>query len=315
MGSATSPVSSIGFTASDAGLPDGLDRCLSLIKDVGGEHAELPLYRLFAIIGGRLVPERMRQIERVLVRHDDLPRVVHAPLALNFMDEVHAPMHRAVGEAAIAFCAAVGAPLLVIHPGWFPEARLRPDLQRLLAVERDALSRMAEVAAAQGVTLALENMPVVPETLKGEAACYASDTGLLRMQIEAVNHPNLCATMDVSHAAVACGHYGWDFRSALEAMAPVTGHLHVHDSFGVSPTLGSLAGYADYVTFGQGDTHLPLGWGGIDWEQAMGGLGLRPGTRMTLELHGPFATAETMADSLARARVIATRLTGLTLVA
>lgn len=48
----------------------------------------------------------------------------------------------------------------------------------------------------------------------------------------AVDHSNLVALIDFSHAYIESTHRGLNFREQLRAMAPVAGHLHVHDSFG-----------------------------------------------------------------------------------
>ena len=92
-------------------------------------------------------------------------------------------------------------------------------------------------------------------------------------------------TLDVSHSYLMTGFRGTSFAEAVAAFAPVTGHFHLHDSFGRPP--GSLAGFytdSERVAFGVGDLHLPFGWGDIPFETLLPGLPVLPGTVLTVEL-------------------------------
>lgn len=67
-------------------------------------------------------------------------------------------------------------------------------------------------------------------------------------------------------------------------MAPVTGHLHVHDSFG--RPLGSHRTYLpqEDAALGLGDLHIPLGWGDIDWDVIFSELIFLPGAVLIMEI-------------------------------
>ncbi|GAB6051625.1 sugar phosphate isomerase/epimerase [Magnetospira thiophila] len=288
------------------GDPAALDRRLGQLSEFGFDHAELSITACAVIVGGQLNPVRLRHLTDVIARHD-IGITLHAPLILNFMDLVHADLHMSVARACIAFCHAVGAPVLVVHPGWVDPCHLSADRSGLLALERDALSRLAEDAAQRGVTLCLENMPVILESLHGELDNHGIETQSIAAQVRAVDHPALRATIDVSHAHIAATHRGHDLRADLSEMAPVTRHLHLHDSFGRPPTL-ERANYPEVMAYGMGDLHLPLGWGNIDFEQALVGLPLPPGLSMTLEINRLYDDDQTMVDSLTRARHLQERI-------
>src|SRR4030095_8388420 len=81
----------------------------------------------------------------------------HGVLTVNFMDEAHLELHKAVCRATLALCAAVGASVLAHHPGRAPAARTA-QLERLHALERDTLREMGDVAARYGVRIAVENL-------------------------------------------------------------------------------------------------------------------------------------------------------------
>ncbi|CCQ72793.1 sugar phosphate isomerase/epimerase [Magnetospira sp. QH-2] len=301
----TKIIDSIGAMVA-AETPEGLDRRLGQMADIGFDHAELPITTCAVVIGGQLNPVRLKQLTGIIARHD-IGITLHAPLILNFMDPIHAALHMAVAKACIDFGQAVDAPVLVIHPGWVDPHHLVGDRDGLLAMERQALSLLAQYAEPRGVTLCLENMPVILESLRGELDNHGIDTASIAAQVELVGHPALRATIDVSHAHIAAALHDSDLRADLTIMAPLTRHLHLHDSFGRVPTL-ERANYKEVMAYGMGDMHLPLGWGNIDFERSLVGQALPAGTSMTLEINGLYNDDQTMADSLARARGLAQRI-------
>jgi sugar phosphate isomerase/epimerase len=283
--------------------PDGLARTLDLFEDLGADHVELNATGLGVIVGGALRPERLRAVQAALSGRR-LGVTVHAPLALNFSDEANAAQHHAVAVASIDLCAALGARRLVVHPGWIEGRRLQVERERLLGLEREALRALAVRAAAARVLLCLENMPTIPEALSGALLNHGLDCCSVRDQVEAVAHPAVAATIDVSHAFIAAAHLGLDPLAQVRALAPVTRHLHLHDSFGRVPSLPRASSGED-LAYGLGDLHLPLGWGTLPWEAVMRGLPLPADTTLTLEIMPGHASREVLADSLARARALA----------
>src|SRR5690606_37637929 len=134
-----------------------------------------------------------------------------------------------------------------------------------------ALFELAEFARPYGVRIAFENI------FTTEPGQYRQTPAEVAETVKAVNHPNLVALIDFSHAYIESTYRGLDFREQLRAMAPVTGHLHVHDSFG--RPMGFYKGFdvQENTAMGMGDLHMPLGWGGIEWEDTVAELAVRPG--------------------------------------
>src|SRR5690606_21167422 len=99
-----------------------------------------------------------------------------------------------------------------------------------------------------------------------------------------INHPNLVATLDFGHAYIQSNYLGLNFMDELRAIAPYTGHLHVHDNYG--RMRGDMPFYypQDGVTMGYGDLHLPLGWGDIKWEEIFSELTFLPDTGLLMEI-------------------------------
>ncbi|MFL5335151.1 MAG: sugar phosphate isomerase/epimerase family protein, partial [Geminicoccaceae bacterium] len=158
-------------------------------------------------------------------------------------------------------------------------ARPPHELDRLHAIERAALREMGDVAARLGVRLAVETLFVETEQE------YTADPVRLASELRAVDHPHVVGTLDVSHSYLMTSFRGTSFTEAIAAFAPVTGHFHLHDSFGRPP--GTLSGFytdSERVAFGVGDLHLPLGWGDVPFETLLPGLPVLPGTLLTVEL-------------------------------
>ncbi len=287
-------IAGFGFDT-DSAAPDlsDLDDVLARIAATGASHAELSLCAHELIAGGRILADRRRRLEQICARHS-LAYTVHGTLAVNFMDETHLDLHKAVCRAMLELCDAVGAGVMVQHPGIVP-AQPAPFLERLHAIERDALREMGDLAARYSVKIAVETLFVE------DAASYTADPVRLARAIAEIDHPQVCGTLDFSHSYIMTTFRGMDFLDALKAFAPCANHLHVHDSFGRPTTMGGFYMHAERIAFGMGDLHLPMGWGDIPWETILPQLPFRPGTVMIVELPSHHqAELDTCADTARR---------------
>ena len=73
----------------------------------------------------------------------------------------------------------------------------------------------------------------------------------------------------------------------INAMSPISKHLHVHDSFGI---LNNLWTYNDseMLSYGIGDLHLPIGWGSIPFDDIFDKLNFPDGLILNLEIQERF---------------------------
>jgi sugar phosphate isomerase/epimerase len=277
MAKVAATIAGFGF-CTDGALPDlsDLDAQLALIEASGASHCELSLFELDLIVGGRILLERRRRLEQICARRA-LRYSAHGVLTVNFMDEAHLDLHKAVCRATLELCDAVGATVLAHHPGRVPANR-GADIERLHALERDTLREMGDVAAGYGVRIAVENLFVE------DAATYTADPARLATEIAAIDHPHVCGLLDFSHAAIMAQFQGFNFVEALATFAPEVNHLHVHDSFGRPTTIDGFFRFAEKIAFGMGDLHLPMGWGDIPWDAILPRLRFRPGTLLIVEL-------------------------------
>jgi sugar phosphate isomerase/epimerase len=272
-------IAGVGF-ATIGGRPDlsGLDLALGRIEATGATHAELELFAADLIAGSRILPEPRRRLEAICGRRG-LGYTAHGVLAVNFMDEANLDHHKAVCRATIELAAGVGATVLVQHPGMLAAPLPTAEIERLHAVERDAWCEMGDHAARFGLRIAVETLFVESERE------YTADPARLAAEITAIGHPQVTGTLDVSHSYLMSSFRGGSLAAAVRAFGPVTGHFHLHDSFGRPP--GSLFGFytdSERVAYGVGDLHLPLGWGDIPFATLLPGLPVKRGSIFTVEL-------------------------------
>ncbi|MBE1237688.1 TIM barrel protein [Phaeovibrio sulfidiphilus] len=290
----------IGFTLYE-GQDSALAARLETIAGFGADLAELSMAPLNTVIGGRVNTPRLKSLVPVVSGFPGM-LTLHAPLSLSMMDPDHIEAQSIAALSCLDVCATLGAKLLVVHPGWISTARFERERSDLMAIERDGLEWLARQAASRGVTVCLENMPVTREVTAGDITTYGLDPVAVAAQVEAVNHPNLRAVIDFSHAYLASRHFGWDLAERVSVLAPLARHLHLHDSFGRPPTHWENLFPGDDVIFGEGDLHLPLGWGDLPFETVMGSLTFSGAPSATLEIGMGWHEDSAMRDSLSRAR-------------
>jgi len=289
-----SHITSTGFTAaaSTDGEQDSLASDLRRLAELGVETVELTPTSMDLIAGGRVIAERAERFAR-LTAGFPFNYTMHGLVSSNFMDPDTLRYQLAAAKALVELCDRVGSRTLVHHGGFLRAAQVVERAQAD-SRERAALHELAEFARRYEVRIALENI------FTTEPGQHRQTPAEIAQTVRSIAHPNLVALIDFSHAYIEATYRGLDFREQLRAMAPVTGHLHVHDSFG-RPT-GFYEGYhpQEYTALGIGDLHMPLGWGDIDWDDIFGELTFLPGTVLMMEI-GPRYRSE-QPDCLARAR-------------
>lgn len=218
----------------------------------------------------------LRRLEAPCARRR-LAYTTHGILSVNFMDQPNLDHHRRVAMAMVDVTAAVGASVMVHHPGLAPAAD-EATIQRLTAVECDELRRLGDHAAARGVHVAVETLFVEDER------SHTPDPFELAALLRAVDHEAVVGTLDVSHSFIMSRFKGLDPEAGVAAFAPVAGHVHLHDSFGLPTTVQRFFASGERQAFGMGDLHLPLGWGDLPFATLLPSLSFLPGTVLNVEL-------------------------------
>ncbi|MCS0502330.1 sugar phosphate isomerase/epimerase family protein [Ancylobacter mangrovi] len=271
-----SPICASGYAIRE-GSPefDDIGAALDEAEGLGVDLVELPVYAWHLIVGGRLLNERVADLVRALEGRN-LAYSVHGTLAINLMDiPERLPRHEKVLEANIEIAAALGAQHLVMHTGFVTDPG--DDIEVAYSRQRDALVRAGERAAALGVRLCVENI------FRFAGARETATPSKLAGELAAIEHDAVKATLDVSHAYLRCADARLDPLAEIAALGPHVAHFHLHDSFGMPSALWTYQP-AEAVAFGEGDLHLPIGWGGIDWDAVVQAVQPAPGAVAVMEL-------------------------------
>lgn len=233
-----------------------LGRALDWFEELGLDWVELSLMAFEVIGGNRIYPDRLAELKRICAGRP-LRYTVHGPISSNFGDPDHLALQMDCCRACLEVSGELGATAQVHHSAILPHLSAAHRADRL-KLERDALAEMAGPAAAAGVVLCVE-------TLFGRIVKWSASPVELAAQIRAVDHPNIRACIDFSHTYINAGERGFDPLAELAELAPLTRHLHIHDSFGLPNSF--LPYNADEaIGFGIGDIHLPPGRGDLPWD-------------------------------------------------
>ena len=252
----------IGFTLKprNAQIID-LKKQLIFFEEIGAGSVEIPLYELDVLCGKTIVVEELNLLKDTL-KNSQLNFSLHGSMSVNLMDEEYLEDHIEILKRDIEVCNAINSKILVTHFGYtnIKNYQNKDKYKKLLKNQTEIYFKIAEYAKSHNVTLAIENL--FPFT----SINYAPLPSEIAKEISLLNHANAKTTIDFSHAYLNCNHNNVDFIEQIKTMVPLTRHLHIHDSFGKLKKMDTYM-HSEDVTYGQGDIHLPLGWGDIPFEK------------------------------------------------
>lgn len=296
-------------TGFNTGMADGdlgrLDARLAHMTQIGCTGAEITAVGLDAAVDCRLIPDRVAMLREIMARFD-LAYSMHAPIAINLMDEAHADILQRAAMVSMELAAEIGAKVVVIHPGRVPPKDWVDRRAALYQFELDQLGPVADRAAELGVRIAYENISPNPRVIAGQETSYSLDPALLAEQLERLSHDAVMACLDISHAQQGAGLWGFDMIAACTALAPWIGHIHYSDSTGIPATFPTGSRNEQHF-FGTGDMHAPKGYGRVDFEALASVLSVRADTRVVIEIKSNFiahAETQTLADAQAFAKAV-----------
>lgn len=239
---------------------------LEQFRNMGIEAVEIPVHGLDAILNGDLNQSRLTRILNIL-KHYDFKYSVHSPNPINLMDQNDPGLHADVLSASLEFARQVGAGVVVLHPGRFiPEESFgiypirslcEADKQQMLDQEAAILTGIAR--EYPDVMIALENSRPY---LSQSPYCYAESLDALKKQVLRINMKNVRITLDFGHLFMAAHFYQFDPVEKVHAIKNLLAHTHIHDNFGAL-THHFEKNQTFQLPFGKGDSHMPVGWGGI----------------------------------------------------
>ncbi len=304
------PLRIAGIGANLGGVAGDLDAVRAQMNELialGAEVVECYASDLGVVADAGLIPGRVAELREICAERP-LAITLHAPIPIDFMDRENIERHRAAARVSVELAAEIGAGIVVIHAGRAsPEAWAR-DADGLLAFERDELSALGDIARDAGLRIALENISPNPAVIAGRLTSYSLDPAALARQLALVDHPGVTGCLDYSHANQGAGLLDLDPVAGARAMAPVTGHIHISEASG-RPAIPSIAAQHDWMYFGIGDMHAPLGSGCMDLDALADVSDVLPGTYAILELQRHARAM--LGDSLTRLRAFARHVNAL----
>jgi sugar phosphate isomerase/epimerase len=189
----------------------------------------------------------------------------------------------AVAKTTVEAAAELGAIHLILHTGT-GSFENPASLEAAYEDQRQCFHTLGDFAVQHGVMLMVENIfTMTPQE-------HTALPSRLASEIAAIGHSHVAACLDFSHASLTSSMRGADFMQEINALAPFTRHLHIHDSFGEPFHLRTYS-RAERVAYGLGDLHLPLGWGNLPWGEIMASLEFAPDVIFNLELPHLYAFA------------------------
>ena len=237
---------------------------LAEVAGLGFTHAELSTKALAVIVNGQLQPSRLGALRDALA---DSPVVITfhgsavSTARIGNLVDVTTPAQPAAVAADLALAAAVGAKVLVYHSGQLRD--FGGDDRALaagMAAERDHLRRLGDEAGRHGIRIMVENIDPVGIYILRRA--YGLRLDLIAEQVQAIDHPHVAMCLDVGHAFLASRYLGWEYLPTIRQVAPLVAHVHLNDNFGRAK-LDAEWDANEYIAVGDGDLHLPPGWGAI----------------------------------------------------
>ena len=281
------PVIATGF---NTGLAQGdlsrVEQRLDHMVSIGCTGAEITAVGLDAVVSCRLLPHRVAALKEIMARYD-LAYSMHAPIAVNLMDEAHADIMQSAAHVSMDLAAEIGAHVVVLHPGRVPPKDWVDRSEALYQFEIDQLGPVADRAATHGIEIAYENISPNARVIAGLETSYSLDPRALASQLERLRHDAVMACLDISHAQQGAGLWGFDMIEACMALAPWIGHIHFSDSTGTPATFPTGSRDEQHF-FGVGDMHAPKGLGAVDFERLAETLTVRAGTRVVIEIKSNF---------------------------
>jgi sugar phosphate isomerase/epimerase len=254
-----------------------------MIEALGVESIELPTYDMDLVVGGKIRQPQLARLKAACAGRS-VAFSVHGPLAINFMDEAwRLPRHMEVLEASLEIAAELGAENYVIHSGLAPTQQ-GAGIEAAYARQREWLAKGGDRARQHGLVLCVETLFA---GYKGEG--HSSSPSRLASELAAIDHPNVLATLDFSHAYIKLDFDGRrdDFVEEVKALAPWSNHLHMHDSFGRQDDIWMYT-EGERMAYGHGDLHLPVGWGDIPWDRIVAECEFPEGVLFNIELQSRY---------------------------
>tara|TARA_B100001123_G_C15300694_1_gene1020918 strand:- start:501 stop:1397 length:897 start_codon:yes stop_codon:yes gene_type:complete len=269
----------IGFTGQ---CPNGdisaLSKQIEMCKNAGVNSLEISLFETDVICGKKINNQEFKILKETLI-NKDMNYTVHGELSVNFLDLENFDSHKEVLKRDIEVTGEIKGTHLVTHFGQTTNKIFQDQnlYSSILKKQQECYFEMGEYAKTHNVVLAIENL--FPFELNN----YAPLPSEIAKELKKVNHHNVKCCLDISHAYINCTHRNAHFFNEINEMANLSEHIHMHDSFGMLEKIWTYI-EAENTSYGQGDLHLPLGWGDIPFEKIFSEIKFPENLNLNFEL-------------------------------
>ncbi|MBI28580.1 MAG: hypothetical protein CFH21_01034 [Alphaproteobacteria bacterium MarineAlpha5_Bin11] len=252
----------IGFTGQ---CPNGdisaLTDQINLCKEANVDSLEVSIFETDVIVGKKINLPELKILKDTLL-NKGVGYTVHGELSVNLLDQENFEDHKEVLKRDIEVSGEINATHLVTHFGQTTNKIYENKnlYESLLEKQKECYAEMGEYAKKHGVVLAIENL--FPFKLD----YYAPLPSEISKQLKEIDHPNIKCCLDISHGYINCTFRNAHFLNEINEMAPLSEHIHMHDSFGNIERIWTYID-SEATSYGQGDLHLPLGWGDIPFNK------------------------------------------------
>ena len=195
------------------------------------------------------------------------------------MDEKYFDDHKEILKKNIEVSSEIGATHLITHFGYtsLDNYENKSKYEDLLKKQNEFYEEMSLIADKNNVTLEIECL------IPFEENSYAPLPSEVANNLNNINHPKIIACLDISHAYINCTYRNAHFINEIKEMAPLSEHVHMHDSFGILQEMPTYI-QSEANSYGLGDIHLPLGWGSIPFNKVFDEINLPKNTNLNFEL-------------------------------
>jgi len=229
---------------------------LQYFQGLGYNYVEISLDALDTIYYGRLNLRRMDELKSLLNRFD-LKYTIHAPRVLDLRDVENLEVQKRIFKECILFGAEIGANIFVYHYG-----RKKEDKQFEEKLYQSMLE-ISDFAADYKVQICVENIEI-------NTVSNVVDF------VKRIKRENVGITFDFGHAYLASKYFNFNFLKSVKIASPYIKHIHINDNFGCFEDARLLRSkqyemkkYPSLLQLGQGDLHLPPGWGEVPLDEAL----------------------------------------------
>ena len=205
-------MSKIGFSASlPSGNLDMLEDQLKKFKELKVDSVELPIYEIDIIVGKKVLSSEIKKLHSITKKYD-FDYTVHGELTVNLMDEKYFNDHKDVLKADIEVSGEIGATHLITHFGYTSKNNFekKSKYEDLLKKQNDCYEELSTFAERNNVTLAIECLYPFDDN------SYAPLPGEIANHLNRINHPNIKACLDISHAYINCTYRNAHFINEIK---------------------------------------------------------------------------------------------------